>query len=151
MFELPIKFSFESINTEAESMESFGEAITPGILPVNFFTGRSHQLSYVFYYPSVAARQLGFGQVPAHLFFANRVKPKESVSSGLEYDQLRNLILDAETIDLDGWIISSFTTRPFEQLWSEWSLHLFYASAKTCCQRFDPDFIGPDDEVTCLL
>jgi hypothetical protein len=70
-FELPIKFSFDSVNTKAESMESFGEAITPGILPVNFFTGRSHQPSYEFYYPLVAARQLSFGQVPVHLFFAD--------------------------------------------------------------------------------
>jgi protein subunit release factor B len=30
----------------------------------------------------------------------------------LEYDRLKNLILDAENIDLEGWIISSFTTRP---------------------------------------
>jgi hypothetical protein len=53
MFELPVKFSFESINTEGDSMESFGEAITPGILLVNFFTGRSQQPSYEFYYPLV--------------------------------------------------------------------------------------------------
>jgi hypothetical protein len=38
-FELPVKFSFESIDTDADSMTSFGEAITPGILPVDFFTG----------------------------------------------------------------------------------------------------------------
>jgi hypothetical protein len=151
MFELPIKFSFESINTEAESMESFGEAITLGIFPVNFFTSRSHQPSYEFYYPSVAARQLDFGQVPVHLFFADRVKPRETVNSHVEYDRLKNLILDAENVDLEGWIICSFTTRPFKQWWSEWSLHLFCASAKTHYHQFDPNFIVPDDEVTCLL
>jgi hypothetical protein len=97
-FELPVKFSFDSINTEAESMESFGEAITLGIFPVNFFTSRSHQPSYEFYYPSVAARQLDFGQVPVHLFFADRVKPRETVNSHVEYDRLKNLILDAETV-----------------------------------------------------
>jgi hypothetical protein len=70
-FKLPIKFTFESINTDAKSMESFGEATIPRILPVNFFTGRSQKPSYEFYYPSVAARQLGFGQVPVHLFFAD--------------------------------------------------------------------------------
>jgi hypothetical protein len=58
------------------------------------------------------SRQLCFGQVPARLFFADWVKPRETVSSGLEYDRLKNLILDAENIDLEGWIISSFTTRP---------------------------------------
>jgi hypothetical protein len=51
----------------------------------------------------------------------------------LEHDRLKNLVLDAETIDLEGWV-SSFTTKPFKQWWSEWSLHLFYASAKTYCE-----------------
>jgi hypothetical protein len=70
-----------------------------------------HQPSYEFYYPYVAARQLGFGQLPVHLFFTDLVKPRETVSNGLEYDRLKNLVLDADTIDLEGWIISSFTTK----------------------------------------
>jgi hypothetical protein len=150
-FELPVKFGLESVDTHADSMTNFGEAITPGILPVDFFIGRSHQPSYEFYYPSVAARQLGFGQLPVRLFFTDLVKPRETISNLLEYDRLKNLVLDAETIDLEGWIISSFTTKPFRQWWLEWGLHLFCASAKTYCQQLDPDFIVPDDEVTCFL
>jgi hypothetical protein len=96
-------------------MESFGEAITPGILPVNFSTGRGQQPSYKFCYPSVGARQLGLSQLPVRLFFANLVKPRETVGSALEYDWLKYLVPDAETIDLEGWRISSFTTKPFKQ------------------------------------
>lgn len=88
MFELPVKFSFES-------MESFGEAITAGILHVNFFTGRSHQPSYKFYYSLVAARQLSFGQVPSCFFFTDRVKPRDTVS-----DRLKNLILLTWRVEL---------------------------------------------------
>jgi hypothetical protein len=55
-FELPVKFNFKPIDTNADSMTSFEEAIIPGILPINFFTGRSHQPSYEFYYTSVGAR-----------------------------------------------------------------------------------------------
>jgi hypothetical protein len=58
------------------------------------------------------------------------------------------MILDAKTVDLEGWIVSSFITR---QWWSKWSLHLFFASAKTYCHQFDPNFIVPDDEATYLL
>jgi hypothetical protein len=50
----------------------------------------------------VAAHQLGFGQLPVHLFFMDWVKPRETVNSGLEYDRLKNLVLDAETIELEG-------------------------------------------------
>ena len=128
-------------------MTSFGEAITQGILPVDFFTGRSRRPSYEFYYPSIAARQLGFSQLSIHLFFADLVKPRETVTNGLEYDRLKNMMPDAETIDLEGWLISSFTTKPFNQWWLEWSLHLFYVSAKIYCQKFDPSFIVPKYEV----
>jgi hypothetical protein len=38
-FKLPVKFNFESIDTDVDSMARLGEAITPGILPVDFFTG----------------------------------------------------------------------------------------------------------------
>jgi hypothetical protein len=78
------------------------------------------------------------------------VKPRETINNRLEYDRLKNLVLDVETIDLEGWITSSFTTKPFKQWWSEWNLHLFCASGKTYCQQLDPDFIVPDDEITCL-
>lgn len=114
-FELPIKFRFASINTEANSMTNFGEAITPGILPVNFSARRSQQPSYEFYYPSAAACQLGFGQLPVRPFFAHFVKPRETLNNSLEHDQLKNLVPDHKTVDLDGWIISSFTSRPFKE------------------------------------
>jgi hypothetical protein len=94
-------------------MTNLGEAITPGILPVNFSIGRSHQLYSEFYHPSIAARQLGFGQLAVRPFFTNPVKPRKVVNSGLEYDRLKNLMPDAEIIDLEGWTISSFTTKPF--------------------------------------
>jgi hypothetical protein len=131
--ELPVKFSFKSVDTEADSMTNLGEAIASGILPVNFSIDRSHQLSYEFYYLSISARQLGLSQLPIRPFFVDLVKPREVINSGLEYDRLKNLMPDTETIDLEGWTISSFTTKPFRQWWSEWSLHLFCASAKTCC------------------
>jgi hypothetical protein len=101
-FELPIKFSFESVDSDADSMTNLGEAITPGILPVNFSIGRSHQLTYEFYNPSVAACQFGFSQLPVRLFFADLVKPREIVNNSLEYDRLKDLMPDAETIDLEG-------------------------------------------------
>jgi hypothetical protein len=31
IFELPIKFSFEAVDTDTDSMSSFGEAITPRV------------------------------------------------------------------------------------------------------------------------
>jgi hypothetical protein len=99
----------------------------------------------------IVACQLGFDQLPVRLFFTDLVKPRETVTTGLEYDRLKNLVLDVETIDLDGWVISSFTTKPFRQWWSARSLHLFFASAKTYCQQFAPIFIVPDDEVTYLF
>lgn len=80
---------------------------------------------YEFYYPAMAAQQLGLGQMPIHPIFAKLVKPKELVGSSLEYGQLKNLMPNIETINLEGWTITPFATKSFHQWWSEWCSHLF--------------------------
>lgn len=132
-YELPTKFHFESIDGDADSMTILGKSTTPGILPVDFYVGRNHQPTYELYYPSVAARQLGFGQLPIHLFFAHLVLPRQVVTNGIECDRLTNLAPDAGTVDLENWVVASFTSKPFRSRWSEWCSHIFFVPAKTYC------------------
>lgn len=54
-FEFPIKFQFESINSDDDSKKNFKETIVPHVLPANLFAGKIHQ-SFEFYHPSIAAR-----------------------------------------------------------------------------------------------
>ena len=82
MYENPFKFQFDSWKTNEEATKIMKEIISPRILLVNFTTGKDIH-SYEFYNPSVAARQLGFGQVPLSLFFVGKVQFREALNSSL--------------------------------------------------------------------
>jgi len=58
------------------------EMITPRILPANFTSGWDAP-TFEFYYSSVVARQLGFGQVPPLPFFADKIQIREIISDAL--------------------------------------------------------------------
>ena len=58
--------------------------ITLRAILVNFFgSGKTSNLTYEFYNPSVLAHQLAFGQLPIVLCYADVVKPREIITSGL--------------------------------------------------------------------
>ena len=84
MYENPFKFQLDSWKTDEEATKIMKEIISPRVLPVNFTTGKDIH-SYEFYNPSVAARQLGFGQVPPSLFFVGKVQFREALNSTLSY------------------------------------------------------------------
>lgn len=99
--ELPADFRPDIINSDSRSREVFVSALSPCILPTGFFTGchcharkfpnripsHSH-VSYEFYHPMVAARQLGCGQVSIGLYFANKIQTRGSISSALIFNRL---------------------------------------------------------------
>ena len=61
--------------------------ITPWAIPVNTFgSGKNTNPTYEFYNPSAPARQLAFGQLPIRLCYADVVKPRETITSGLDKD-----------------------------------------------------------------
>ena len=60
-YENPFKFQLDSWKTDEEASKIMKEIISPRILPANFTSGWDAP-TFEFYYPSVAARQLGFSQ-----------------------------------------------------------------------------------------
>ena len=70
--EVQVKFQLDSWKTDEEAAKIMKEIISPRILPINFTAGKDAP-GYEFYNPSVAGRQLGFGQVPPFLFFVGTV------------------------------------------------------------------------------
>ena len=82
MYENTFKFQLESWKTDEEATKIMKEIISSRILPINFTAGKDIP-SYEFYNPSVAARQLGFGQVPPSLFFVGKVQLRGALSSAL--------------------------------------------------------------------
>ena len=82
IYENPIKLQLNSWKNDEYATNSMKEIISPRILPANFTSGKYAPI-FEFYYPSVAARQLGFGQVPPLPFFANKVQSREAIGDAL--------------------------------------------------------------------
>ena len=74
-FELPISFRFETACSDEPSTAIFQYIVKLGLLPIEFRRGREKLLtSYEFYNPSIAARQLGFGQLPPRVFLVDKLR-----------------------------------------------------------------------------
>jgi len=107
-------------------------------IPVNFFgSGKTSNLTYEFYNPSALARQLAFGQLPIALCYADVVKPRETITSGLEWIRIAQLPPNA-----------LFITQAYEQWWEEWKEHLFCTSALTYRGMIDPKYKVPENTLS---
>nr|BAD31394.1 hypothetical protein [Oryza sativa Japonica Group] len=89
-------------------------AISPCILPVGIHQGRNIQVSYEFYHPMSSTRQLGLGQLPIGLFFADKIQCRGEITSTLMMDQLLNLpgppLGSIDNIELAGFKSRNFDT-----------------------------------------
>jgi hypothetical protein len=91
--------------------------ITPrAILVNNFGSGKNTNTTYEFYNPSAQSRQLAFGQLPIKLCYANVVKLRETITSGLKWIRVAQLQPDADTaeVDLSAWVPTSFITQSYK-------------------------------------
>jgi hypothetical protein len=85
-FELPISFRFETACSDKPSTAIFQHIVKPGLLLVEFRHGwEKPPMSYEFYNPSIAARQLGFGQLPLGWFFGDKLKSREAINHSSEF------------------------------------------------------------------
>jgi hypothetical protein len=127
--------------------------ITPRAIPVNSFgSGKNINTTYEFYNPSAIARQLAFGQLPIRLCYADVVKPREMITTGLEWIRVAQLQPNANTIDIDlsAWVLSLFITQLYKHWWEEWKEHLFRASTHTYRNMIDPHYEVPNNVVSSL-
>nr|AAT93842.1 hypothetical protein [Oryza sativa Japonica Group] len=144
---LPSDFRFEDINHEKfqKSREVFIVAISPCILPVGIHQGRNIQVSYEFYHPMSSAKQVGLGQLPIGLIFADKIQNRGQITSTLMMDRLLNLpgpsLGSIENIELAG-----FRSKNFDRWWGEWKLHLFHQSAMMYMTDLFPDVIPQTTE-----
>ena len=146
IYENPFKFQLDSWRTDENATKTMKEMISPRILPINFTAGKDIP-SYEFYNPSVAARQLGFGQVPPLLFFAGKVQFRGALNNALFYDRLKNLEPELDMQALADWQIAPFTTIPFTQWWSEWQEHIFCKATNLYCIALNENYQAADNEV----
>ena len=125
--------------------------ITPRAIRVNTFgSGKNTNPTYEFYNPSALARHLAFVQLPIRLCYADVVKPRETITSGLEWIRIAQLQPNADItdIDLSAWVLALFITQLYKHWWEEWKEHLFSVLAHTYRGMIDPDYKVPDNIVS---
>jgi len=140
-FELPISFRFETACLDEQLTVIFQCIVKPGLLPVEFRHGREKPpTSYEFYNPSIAARQLGFGQLPPGLFFVDKLRPREAVNQPWESWRIQQFEDALPSINDEAWNSGPFSSNLFDAWWQEWDQHLFCNSVMPFCQSLDPSF-----------
>ena len=138
----------DALNKDTDLMLAI---ITPRAIPViTFGCGKNTSPSYEFYNPSALARQLAFHQLPIRLCYADVVKPRQIITSGLEWIRIAQLQPNADTIDIDlsAWIPALFITQMYKLWWEEWKEHLFSTSALTYRGMIDTNYKVPDKTIS---
>jgi len=138
----------DALNKDTDLMMAI---ITLRAIPVNTFgSGKNSNPTYEFYNPLAIARQLAFGQLPIRLCYDNMVKPRETITSGLECIRVAQLQPNADTsdINLSAWIPALYITQAYKQWWEEWKEHLFCTSTLTYRGMIDPNYKVPDNTVS---
>ena len=143
---IPSKLQLDSWKTDEEATKIKKEIISPRILPINFTAGKDVP-SYEFYNPSVAARQLGFGQVPPFPFFVGKVQFRGALSNALTYDRLKDLEPDVDMALLADRQITPLVITLFTQWWSEWQEHIFCKAANLYCIALNENYQAAENEV----
>jgi hypothetical protein len=79
------------------------------------------------------------------------IKPRETITSGLDWIKIPQLPPNADTIDinLSTWVSASFITESYKLWWQEWKGQLFATSAHIYWHMIDFEHDIPDDTV-CL-
>jgi len=96
--------------------------ITLRAIPVNIFgSGKNINTTYEFYNPSALAHQLAFRQLPIRLSYADVVKPRQTITSRLEWIRIAQLQPNADTTDinLSAWVPALFITLLYKHWWEE--------------------------------
>ncbi|XP_025875759.2 uncharacterized protein [Oryza sativa Japonica Group] len=141
-FELPGDFRFEEINSEKydKSIEVYSTAISPCILPVGIHQGKNIQMTYEFYHPISAARQLGMGQLPISLFFADKIQSRGEITSTLMMDRLLN-IAGPPLGSINNIKLRMLRSAAFDRWWVEWKKHLSHQSASMYLTDLFPEAV----------
>ena len=107
-------------------VDTLTACISPCVLPTGLSpVSRTQVRSYEFYYPAVATRQLGFGQLPPCLFYSDKTKGTALITSNIEFNRVVDLTDNLDLGTFADLIMEPLSSRPFNAWWSEWHLHNF--------------------------
>jgi len=79
----------DALNNDDDLMMAI---ITPRAITMNNFgSGKNTSTTYEFFNPSALSRQVAFGQLPVKLYYVDVVKPRETITTDLEWIRVAQL------------------------------------------------------------
>ena len=133
--------------TDPASAGIFTVCVRPRVLPTGLgFGGRLQHYSYEFYHPTVAARQLGCGQLPPSLFFVGQVKARAPLEGDYQLNWVNRLAEGIPTGTVVNFRAVSSSSRIFRLWWEEWRKHIYSQSTASCFSALDLEV--PAEEVS---
>nr|ABA95995.1 hypothetical protein LOC_Os12g08500 [Oryza sativa Japonica Group] len=130
--------------------------MTPTLIDISMITGLDVTSSanpmilntknqYDFRTKSIRGRQLGMGQLPIGLFFADKIQCRGGISSTLMMDRL--LSLQGPPLgSIDNIELATFRSKSFDRWWGEWKLHLFHQPVSMYMTDLFPDVVPQTTE-----
>uniref|UniRef100_A0A0A9DUR7 Uncharacterized protein n=1 Tax=Arundo donax TaxID=35708 RepID=A0A0A9DUR7_ARUDO len=88
---------------------------------------------------------MGFGQLTIGLYFMDKLRAREPITSALEYDHVLHITDELRLGDFADFIPSRSCTKLFGRWWNEWKLHLFNLKASNFLTLLELE--ESDDEV----
>ena len=116
----PNIIQISTIYSDVEELKILSHLVRPSMLAVEVRHGREKPpTSYEFYCPSIVARQIGFGQLPLALFFADKLKLRETVTNSIEFNRILQFEQALLPEAISGWEGVPFTSSTFDHWWQE--------------------------------
>ena len=94
-------------------LKSFNVSSVLGFFQLIFVKAGLSKPSYEFYNPSAAARQLGLGQLPIKLYFADKLRPREYIKDGIKCNKISQLVLAIPRVDPSVVVCGLFSSNLF--------------------------------------
>ncbi|KAK1604814.1 hypothetical protein QYE76_028487 [Lolium multiflorum] len=139
-FENPVSFRLDSFADDASTRHLFSIMIRPCFLPVGMSTSnRITKPGYESYQPVIAARQLGLGQVPPHLFLHHLTASRAELPDILT-GQRCYTFFDALAIPINNNLSFTTTTDGFETWWTMWKTHAFRRALGPSLKQLDAEY-----------
>ncbi|KAK1666344.1 hypothetical protein QYE76_054503 [Lolium multiflorum] len=139
-FENPVSFRLDSFADDASTRHLFSIMIRPCFLPVGMSTSnRITKPGYESYQPVIAARQLGLGQVPPHLFLHHLTASRAELPDILT-GQRCYTFFDALAIPIPNNLCFTTTTDGFETWWTMWKTHAFRRALGPSLKQLDAEY-----------
>jgi hypothetical protein len=149
-FENPITFRLDNFADDDSTRHLYSIMIRACFLPVGMSpSNRIIKPGCEYYWPVIAARQFGLGQVPPHFFLHHLIESRADQPDLITSQKCYSLFDDLH-IPIPADLSFTFSINGFGTWWSMWKDHIFRKALGLVLQQIDAEYEASEGEVFTL-